>query len=111
MNLVLNAVQAVEDLEVQRRIVFLVVEDLEDHVEVAVRDLGDGVDEEELALIREAFFTKKRGGSGLGLAIAERVIGAHGGDLTLNNLEGQGFEARVSLPVSTDDGNMSQPTA
>ena len=111
MNLVLNAVQAVEDLEVQRRIVYLVVEDFEDHVEVAVRDLGDGVDEQDLAQIREAFFTKKRGGSGLGLAIAERVIGAHGGDLTLINLEGQGFEARVSLPVSTDDGNMSRPTA
>ncbi len=110
MNLVLNAVEAVENLDTDRRLVNLVVETCEDQAEVAIRDLGDGVAEEELERIRDAFFTKRRGGSGLGLAIAERVIDAHGGRLTLENLNPSGFEARVILPLSTEDDKMSRST-
>ncbi|MCK5377754.1 MAG: GHKL domain-containing protein [Acidobacteria bacterium] len=110
MNLVLNGVQAVERLDTDRRLVNLTVERSENQAEVAVRDLGDGVPEEELDRIRDAFFTKKRGGSGLGLAIAERVIVAHNGRLVLENLNPPGFEARVILPLSMEDGKMSRST-
>ena len=108
MNLVLNAVEAVEGLDVDRRLVNLVVEVFDDRAEVAVRDLGNGVAEEELEKVRDAFFTKRRGGSGLGLAIAERVIDAHNGHLVLENLKPTGFEARVILPLATDDGKISR---
>lgn len=108
MNLVLNAVQAVEGLEADRRLVSLRVERSSDEVEVIVRDLGNGVGEEELEKVRDAFFTKKRGGSGLGLAIAERVVSAHRGHLVLENMKPRGFEARVVLPLPSDDGNMSR---
>lgn len=108
MNLVLNAVQSVEALGTDRRLVYLIVESAEDQAEVAVRDLGDGVSEEELSRIRNAFFSKKRGGSGLGLAIAERVISAHNGRLALENLEPSGFEARVILPLPVENGKMSR---
>ncbi len=108
MNLVLNAVQAVERLDADRRLVYLIVEYLEDRVEVAVRDLGDGIVEEELERVRDAFFTKKRGGSGLGLAIAERVVTAHNGSLVLRNMNAVGFEARVILPLPPEDGTMSR---
>ncbi len=108
MNLVLNAVQAVEGMDADRRLVYLIVESSEDWAEVAVRDLGDGVGEEELEKVRDAFFTKKRGGSGLGLAIAERVITAHSGRLVLKNLNTMGFDARVILPLPSEDGTMSR---
>ena len=108
MNLVLNAVQAVEGLDADRRLVYLIVDSSEDRAEVTVRDLGDGVVEEELEKVRDAFFTKKRGGSGLGLAIAERVVSAHCGRLVLKNLTPMGFEARVILPLPSEDGNMSR---
>lgn len=111
MNLVLNAVQAVEHLDAERRLVYLVVEAFDDRAEAVVRDLGDGVSNDELDRIRDAFFTKKRGGSGLGLAIAERVIGAHNGRLVLENLDPSGFEARVVLPLPIDDGKMSRSMA
>ncbi|RLE27199.1 MAG: hypothetical protein DRJ65_03585 [Acidobacteria bacterium] len=110
MNLVLNAVEAVESLDTDRRLVTLVVDRFEDRAEVTIRDLGEGVAGEELERIRDAFYTKRRGGSGLGLAIAERVISAHNGRLTLENIKPFGFEARVILPLSLEDGNMSRST-
>ncbi len=109
MNLVLNAIQAVEDLEPDRRLVEILLDEAGEELACRVRDRGPGVDEEELEKIREAFFTKKRGGSGLGLAIAERVMREHGGRLELRNLEECGFEAAIILPRPADDGKMSGP--
>jgi len=109
MNLVLNAIQAVEELEVERRVVRISIEECDREVSCRVSDRGRGVDEGELEKIREAFFTKKRGGSGLGLAIVERVISEHGGRLELRNLQGRGFEAGIVLPLLPDDGKMARP--
>jgi len=109
MNLVLNAIQAVEDLAAEKRVVEIVLEPGEQEIACRVRDRGEGVPEEELLKIREAFFTKKRGGSGLGLAIADRVMREHGGRLELKNIPQGGFEAGIVLPRSTGSGKMSGP--
>jgi len=109
MNLVLNAIQAVENLEPDRRVVSFVLEEGKDELACRIRDRGPGVEAEELEKIREAFFTKKRGGSGLGLAIAERVMKEHGGRLELKNLDDCGFEAGIVLPRPAGDGKMSEP--
>jgi len=109
MNLVLNAVQAVEDLPPERRVVKIWCQKNEAEASCIIRDRGDGVPEDHLEKIREAFVTNKRGGSGLGLAIAERVLKEHGGRLELRNLPGRGFEAEIILPLSADDGKMAQP--
>ena len=109
MNLVLNAIQAVEDLEPNRRVVEIVLEEGRDELACRIRDRGPGVPAEELEKIREAFFTRKRGGSGLGLAIAERVLQEHGGRLELRNLDECGFEAGIILPRPAGDGKMSEP--
>ena len=37
-------------------------------------------------------------GHGLGLAIAQRVVHAHGGDISAANREGGGLQVRISLP-------------
>jgi len=102
MNLVLNALQAVQDLDPERRVVELEVVAGDESVEVVVRDRGPGIAESEFERIREAFYTQRRGGSGLGLAIAERVVRMHGGELNFFNLEPFGFEARVWLARPPD---------
>ncbi len=46
------------------------------------------------------FFTTKPGGSGIGLVLSRQIAEAHGGTLTLQNRpEGQGVEARLTLPL------------
>jgi signal transduction histidine kinase len=99
LNLVLNAVQSVHDLAADRRVVELDAVESPESVALVVRDRGDGIPSEEMARVRRAFYTRRRGGSGLGLAIAERFINAHGGHIELVNHEPHGFEARVVLPI------------
>ena len=109
LNLVLNAAQAVEELPADRRVVEIgarLVAGETSAVELVVRDRGNGVPPDELAKVKAAFYTRRRGGTGLGLAIADRIVAAHGGHVELVNLEPSGFEARVSLPAANGGGKM-----
>lgn len=108
LNLVLNAIQAVAELEANRRVVELGASRVGDAVRIRVTDRGNGIEDAELARVREAFYTKRRGGSGLGLAIAQRFAEAHGGTIELENLDTAGFEARIVLPVGDGAGKMSE---
>jgi signal transduction histidine kinase len=96
MNLGLNAVQAMEDGP-RRRLELRGAAD-GDFVVVEVVDSGPGIPAEELARVREAFYTRRKGGTGLGLAIAERIVNAHGGSLTLSNRREGGLRAVVRVP-------------
>jgi len=108
LNLVLNAVQSVSPLDAERRVVELSADSSGDEAVIAITDRGNGIEDEDLERVREAFFTKRRGGSGLGLAIAERFAEAHGGRVELSNLEPHGFRASIVLPVDDDAGKMSE---
>ena len=111
LNLILNAVQALEGYPPDRRVVTLRAGTDPDGgvVRLVVHDRGDGIPEESMERVREAFYSNRRGGTGLGLAIAERIAASHGGRLELENVE-DGFEARLVLPmwnsgVSIGDGS------
>jgi signal transduction histidine kinase len=108
LNLVLNAVQAVHPLSVDRRVVELDADEQPDKVALVVRDRGDGIPSGEMERVRKAFYTRRRGGSGLGLAIAERFIEAQEGHIDLVNLEPHGFEARVFLPIDSEAVKISR---
>lgn len=76
-------------------------------VEVAVKDNGMGIPQDELPRIFERFYQvdKARGpsrGTGLGLAIAYEIVQAHRGTLTVQSVEGQGAVFRVWLPVAAN---------
>jgi PAS domain S-box-containing protein len=75
-----------------------------DVVELAVRDTGVGVPEEQLDKIFEPFVQAKRavhtrdGGVGLGLAISRQLARAMQGDLRVESVEGQGSIFTLTLP-------------
>jgi signal transduction histidine kinase len=72
--------------------------------QVAIRDRGPGIPEDELEKVFEPFYRVERsrsretGGSGLGLAIAREIAQACGAAITLRNT-GPGLEAVVRLPA------------
>ena len=98
VNLALNSLQAMAGSEQRRLVLRGIVEASRGTVALVVEDTGPGIPAEELAQVRQAFYSRRKGGTGLGLAIAERIVAAHGGSLHLENRAEGGLSARVVLP-------------
>jgi signal transduction histidine kinase len=69
-------------------------------LEVRVEDRGPGLP--ETANLFVPFFTTKAGGSGIGLVLSRQIAEAHGGSLLVENREGGGCRARLTLPRSLE---------
>jgi len=96
VNLVINAIQAVERngrIEVTARF-------SGDALVIAVLDSGPGIPQEKLASIFDPFFTTKTEGHGLGLWIAQQIVAAHGGRLIPQNRPQGGAAFTIHLPIS-----------
>ena len=68
------------------------------HVQLQVRDTGSGILTEKLAQIFEPLYTTKPAGTGLGLYIVQQIAAAHGGQVTVESVEGQGSTFTLTLP-------------
>ena len=80
LNLVRNAVEAVQELAPERRRVTVSTRvEPDGSGTLAVSDLGEGVSADVREHLFDAFVTTKRGGLGLGLSICRSVVEAHGG--------------------------------
>jgi PAS domain S-box-containing protein len=99
LNLILNAVEAVEDggrveisarFETSAHVRYLVME---------VRDDGRGLAGEDLDQVFNPFYTTKAKGTGLGLAVVSRIVAAHGGEVQAGDRPGGGARFVVRLPA------------
>ncbi len=68
-------------------------------VEIMIQDSGVGIKPEDLENIFDPFFTTKPQGTGLGLAIVYRIISAHGGEIAVSSMLGQGTSFKFLLPT------------
>jgi len=100
LNLVRNAVQALEATEYKDREILISTNvNPEGDVEVSVRDTGPGVAAEILEKLFLPFATTKPDGSGLGLAISRSIIEAHKGSLDYTANSGRGACFVIRLPT------------
>jgi signal transduction histidine kinase len=98
LNLVTNAVQAMED---GGGSIVITTRSDGDYVEITVSDTGPGIPEQDLSKVFDPFFTKRSDGTGLGLTIVHRIIDEHDGHIEVNSSPG-GTTFRVSLPAAMD---------
>jgi signal transduction histidine kinase len=71
-------------------------------VRLQVRDTGSGIGAATLAQIFEPLYTTKPGGTGLGLYIVQEIVAAHGGQVTVQSVEGQGTTFTITMPVVSE---------
>ena len=95
LNLILNAIQAVEK-QVKRALLFELSHDGR-FWHLTLADTGQGFGEVNPEKCFEVFFTTKPGGSGFGLPIARQIAEAHGGRIWAENASG-GARLHLSLP-------------
>ncbi len=101
LNLVGNALDAVEAEGAAAREVEARVEDAGTFWRLTVEDRGPGVPAAKTAELFKLFVSTKPAGTGLGLPIAERIVRAHGGTLVLFSLPGQPTRAVATFPKET----------
>jgi signal transduction histidine kinase len=103
MNLILNAIQAMNDggtIVISTRLSAKNDPELiREYVQVEIRDTGIGIPPEDLEHIFDPFFTSKDEGSGLGLAVSHQIVQEHGGIVTVESTMGKGTSFFVHIPV------------
>jgi PAS domain S-box-containing protein len=95
INLMLNAIQAMEDGGTLSIRTFL--ED-GDGVGIEVRDTGKGIPMAHLKKIFDPFFTTKSEGTGLGLSISAKILENHGATIDAASEEGKGSTFTIHFP-------------
>lgn len=99
VNLVQNAIEAMDEVQVERRVLQIKAEPAIDRIVVTVEDSGPGIDEHKATSIFDPFVTTKRDGMGLGLAISRMIVERHGGELTVVPARPHGCIFRMVLPI------------
>ncbi len=97
LNLIRNAVEAMEDCEVRELSVTGAAED--GFVLVSVADTGSGIPPEIAARLFQPFVTTKEEGMGVGLSVCRTIVEAHGGRLWMEPGPAGGSIFRFTLPA------------
>lgn len=100
VNLMINASQAMAGQAGPRQLSVSATAPMPGRLAIAVSDTGPGISAEHAGRLFEPFFTTKREGMGMGLAIARTIAQAHGGDLSVASLPGQGATFTLTLDLS-----------
>jgi signal transduction histidine kinase len=99
LNLIMNAVEAMGDIDESSREMVITTNTGDGDVQVTVQDSGPGLSSSDAEKVFEAFFTTKTSGLGIGLSVCRSIIEAHGGRLWASANVPRGAVFQFTLPV------------
>jgi PAS domain S-box-containing protein len=109
LNLILNAIEAMGDLDDGTRELSIITETgAAGEVLVTVSDSGPGLDPADVERVFQAFYTTKAKGMGMGLAICRTMVEAHGGRMWASANEPRGAVFQFTLPLQRDESVPAQ---
>ena len=103
LNLLINALEAMEVNGKLTVRVDRVRERRADHVRIIVEDNGPGIPVAQMAKIFVPFFTTKAAGTGLGLSLVQKIVIAHNGRIDVQNNGVKGTRFLVTLPLVVEN--------
>lgn len=105
LNLVMNALEAIQHKGPGRVEVVTALSAERDSVLLTVTDNGEGIPPENLTKIFDPFFTTKPEGKGvgLGLAVLYGIVEAHGGEVDVKSKVGEGTTFTIKLPLTAPE--------
>lgn len=110
VNLVRNAIEAMQDTAAGERRLQVATHTLAGQVHIEVSDSGPGLSSSASRQLFTRFFTTKADGMGLGLSISRTILEAAGGELSAGNGPAGGACFRIALPVCiTEEVRRGQP--
>jgi nitrogen fixation/metabolism regulation signal transduction histidine kinase len=89
INLLLNAIEAVKEIE-NPKIILTASQSVNNHVAIKVIDNGRGIDDEVLDKIFIPFFSTKKSGSGIGLSLCKQIMMLHKGNIHVQSVKNEG---------------------
>ena len=100
INLVGNAIDALEDPRIEQREVRVSMgENLAgSEIWVRITDNGRGIDPDDIDQIFDLFYTSREEGTGLGLAMCRKIVDNHGGSIEVESEVGEGTEFVLVFP-------------
>ncbi|UHA76125.1 ATP-binding protein [Paenibacillus sp. 481] len=100
LNMIRNAIEAMDAQRLQRKGIISISAQQEGHfVAVYIRDNGIGMAKSTLERLFDPFFTTKEEGTGLGLSVSYRIIKNHGGLIEVDSVQGEWTEFIIRLPL------------
>jgi C4-dicarboxylate-specific signal transduction histidine kinase len=104
LNLVRNALDALQEVSPDARRLTVRTVSLGEDAEVAVQDTGPGIEPERMQSLFEPFYTTKESGMGMGLPISQTILENHGGRIWAEASPRGGAVFRIRLPVASTAG-------
>jgi signal transduction histidine kinase len=104
LNVVTNALDAVEDRTGAAVAIRVECDTAADRVRITVSDNGAGMTPETIAEIFNLFVsTKGARGTGLGLTVSRKILREHGGDIRVTSQPGEGSTFMLEFPLRIGD--------
>ncbi len=94
LNIIINAFDAMPD----GGDLYLATREMENHVDIIIRDTGVGIPENIQDKIFDLYFSTKPNGGGIGLAISKKIIEAHEGKIYFKSEKNKGTCFIIELP-------------
>jgi two-component system, sporulation sensor kinase E len=98
VNIITNAIEAMEEVEDPALHIDLIKKDNE--VLIKIIDNGCGMDEHTKKHLFEAFFTARNKGMGLGMTTVQNIIHQHNGNIQVDSSIGKGTTFIIQIPMA-----------
>ena len=87
--------------------IIITIGEIPKFIVIKVKDFGAGISKGDIDKIFNKYYSAakkfRKIGTGLGLYLAQQIIKAHGGELTVDSIEGEYTEFCISLPATANE--------